>query len=257
MNTIEATIRNTNTKGEINSLRFKGIIPAIVYGGSTKNQKISLNKKNIKNLIEKENFLSNIISLNVDGKSENVLPKEIVWDPITDEPIHVDFLRIVKGAKVILEIPVKFINNDKSPGLKRGGVLNIVRRKVELKCPAENIPTELVVDLDNLDIGASIKISSIKLPENVFPTIQGRDFVVATVAAPTIIKEPEKPVEETTEEGAEDTEGTEVEAKTPEGEKEGEKKEASKEGEKKEASKEGEKKEPEKKEDKKAPAEKK
>ena len=167
MNIIEATIRNTNTKGEINSLRFKGIIPAIFYGLSTKNQKISLNKKNIKNLIEKENFLSNIISLNVDGKSENVLPKEIVWDPITDEPIHVDFLRIVKGAIVILEIPVKFINNDKSPGLKRGGVLNIVRRKVELKCPAENIPTELVVDLDNLDIGASIKISSIKLPENV------------------------------------------------------------------------------------------
>ena len=251
MNIIEATIRNTNTRGEINSLRFKGIIPAIVYGGSTKNQKISLNKKNIKNLIEKENFLSNIISLNVDGKSENVLPKEIAWDPITDEPIHVDFLRIVKGAIVILEIPVKFINNDKSPGLKRGGVLNIVRRKVELKCPAENIPTELVVDLDNLDIGASIKISSIKLPENVSPTIQGRDFVVATVAAPTIIKEPEKPAEETTEEGAEgveDAEGAEVEAKTPEGEKEGEKKEVVKEGEKKE---------PEKKEDKKATAKKK
>ena len=256
MNTIEATIRNTNTKGEINSLRFKGVIPAIVYGGSTKNQKISLNKKNIKNLIEKENFLSNIISLNVDGKSENVLPKEIVWDPITDEPIHIDFLRIIKGAKVVLEIPVKFINSEKSPGLKRGGVLNIVRRKVELKCPTENMPTELVVDLDNLDIGSSIKISSIKLAENIVPTIQGRDFVVATVAAPTIIKEPEKPAEETTEEGAEATaEGVEGEA--AEGDKEGEKKEAGKEGEKKEAGKEGEKKESGKKEDKKTPAEKK
>ena len=108
-----------------------------------------------------------------------------------------------------IEIPVKFVNNDKSPGLKRGGVLNIVRRKIELKCPSENIPTELVVDLDNLDIGASIKISSIKLPENVSPTIQGRDFVVATVAAPTIIKEPEKPAEEATEEGAEGAEGAE------------------------------------------------
>ncbi|SVD73760.1 uncharacterized protein METZ01_LOCUS426614, partial [marine metagenome] len=203
MNSIEANIRNTNTKGEVNSLRINGNVPAVVYGGSEKNQKIYLSKKNIKNLIEKENFLSNIISINLDGKSENVLPKEIVWDPITDEPIHIDFLRIVKGAKVILEIPVKFINIEKSPGLKRGGVLNIVRRKVELKCPAENIPTELVVDLDNLDIGSSIKISSIKLPENVTPTIQGRDFVVATVAAPTIIKEPEKPAEETTEEGAE------------------------------------------------------
>jgi len=254
MNTIEATIRNTNTKGEVNSLRIKGNIPAIVYGGADKNQKISLSKKNIKSLIEKENFLSNIISINLDGKSENVLPKEIVWDTITDEPIHIDFLRIVKGSKIILEIPVKFINNDKSPGLKRGGVLNIVRRKVELRCPAENIPTELVVDLDNLDIGASIKISSISLPENVVPTIQGRDFVVATVAAPTIIKEPEKPAEEATEEGAEGTaEGVEGEEKTAEGEKEGEKKEASKEGEKKEP----EKKEPGKKEDKKASTEKK
>ena len=235
MNTIEATIRNTRTKGEVNLLRIKGSIPGIIYGGVEKNQKISLSKKNLKNLIEKQNFLSNIISINLDGKSENVLPKEIVWDPKSDEPIHIDFLRIVKGAVVFLEIPVKFINNDKSPGLKRGGVLNIVRRKVELKCPTENIPKELIVDLDNLDIGASIKISSIKLPENVVPTIQGRDFVVATVAAPTIIKEPEKPPEETTEEGAEGAEetaedGIGAEAKAGEGEK----KEAGKEGEKKE-----------------------
>jgi len=239
MSTIEATIRNTKTKGDISSLRIKGSIPAIIYGGSEKNQKISLGKKNIKNLIEKENFLSNIISLSIDGKPESVLPKEIAWDPITDEPIHIDFLRIVKGATVVLEIPVKFINNDKSLGLKRGGVLNIVRRKVELKCPAANIPTELVVDLDNLDIGASIKISSINLPENVFPVIQGRDFVVATIAAPTIIKEPEKPAAETTEEGAEVAaeEGAEVAAEDAEGEEkaaEGEKKEAGKEGEKKE-----------------------
>ena len=235
MNSIEANIRNTNTKGEVNSLRINGNVPAVVYGGSEKNQKIYLSKKNIKNLIEKENFLSNIISINLDGKSEKVLPKEIVWDPITDEPIHIDFLRIVKGAKVILEIPVKFINIEKSPGLKRGGVLNIVRRKVELKCPTENIPTELVVDLDNLDIGSSIKISSIKLPENVTPTIQGRDFVVATVAAPTIIKEPEKPAEETTEEGAEPgTEGAEGEVKTAEGDK---KEEDKKEGDKKEGDK--------------------
>ncbi len=250
MNTIEATIRNTSTKGDISSLRAKGNVPAIIYGGSEQNSKISLSKKNLKNIMEKGNFLSNIISVNIDGKSENVLPKEIVWDPITDEPIHIDFLRIVKGGKVILEIPVKFINNDLSPGLKRGGVLNIVRRKVELKCPTENIPNELVVDLNNLDIGASIKISSIKLPENVVPTIIGRDFVVATVAAPTIIKEPEKPAEETSEEGAEaTTEGETGEAKTAEGDKEGEKKEAGKEGEKKEADK--------KEADKKAPAEKK
>ena len=124
----------------------------------------------------------------------------LMW--LLDEPIHVDFLRMVAGRKIELEIPVKFINNEKSPGLKRGGVLNIVRRKVELKCPTESIPRELVVDLDGLDIGASIKISAINLPENVTPTIVGRDFVIATVAAPTIVKEPEKPTEEAAE-GAE------------------------------------------------------
>ncbi len=243
MNSINVSIRKTNTKGEINSLRSKGDVPAIIYGGKIENQKVSISKKVLKVLLDKENFLSNILSLTIDGKPENVLPKEIVWDPITDEPIHIDFLRIVKGGKIILEIPVKFINNEKSPGLKRGGVLNIVRRKVELKCPTENIPTELVVDLDGLDIGSSIKISAIKLPENVAPTIQGRDFVVATVAAPTVIKEPEKPAETTEgEEGAEGTAaaeaGTEGEAKAPEGEKkEGDKKEpAKKEDDKKKAS---------------------
>ena len=109
---------------------------------------------------------------------------------------------MVAGRKIVLEIPVRFINNDHSPGLKRGGVLNIVRRKVELKCPTESIPNELVVNLEGLDIGASIKISAINLPANVTPTITGRDFVIATVAAPTIVKEPEKPAEETAE-GAE------------------------------------------------------
>jgi large subunit ribosomal protein L25 len=209
MNSIEASIRNTKTKGEINSLRINGNVPAIVYGGKDENEKISVSTKLIKSLIEKENFLSNILTLDIGGKTQNVLPKEIKYDVLSDEPIHIDFLRIIKGAKVILEIPVKFINNEKSPGLKRGGVLNIVRRKVELKCPTENIPTELVVDLDGVDIGESFKISSIKLSENVTPTIQGRDFVIATLAAPTVMKEPEKPAE-TTEAAAEGVEGAEA-----------------------------------------------
>ncbi len=227
MNSIEASIRNTNTKGDVNALRSKGIVPGIIYGGQEQNQKISISKKKVMTLIDKENFLSNIITLNIEGNSQNVLPREINFDVITDEPTHVDFLRIVKGAKIILEIPVKFINSDKSPGLKRGGVLNIVRRKVELKCPTENIPDELVVDLEGVDIGESFKISSIKLPENVTPTIHGRDFVIATLAAPTIIKEPEKPAE--TVEGEEvveaPAEGAEGEAKATAGEdkKEGDK----------------------------------
>ena len=203
MNSLEASIRNTKSKGEVNSLRQKGEVPAIIYGGKEENQKISLSKKQVKYLIDQENFLSNLIDLNIGGQSIKVLPREVSYDTLTDDPIHIDFLRIVKGAKIIIEIPVKFINNEKSPGLKRGGVLNIVRRKVELKCPTENIPTELIVDLEGLDIGTSIKISSISLPDNVAPTIQGRDFVIATVAAPTIVKEPEKPTEETPIEGAE------------------------------------------------------
>jgi len=216
MNTIEVTIRNTKTRGEVNALRSKGIVPAIIYGGTEKNQKISISKKIFKTLLDKENFLSNILTLNIEGKGQEVLPREVAYDVVSDEPMHVDFLRIVKGSKLIIEIPVKFINSDKSPGLKRGGVLNIVRRKVELKCPTENIPTELVVDLEGVDIGESFKISSIKLPENVTPTIQGRDFVVATLAAPTVMKEPEKPVE--AEEGAEGVEGTEGVAEGTEGE---------------------------------------
>ena len=215
MNSIEATIRNTKSKGEVNALRTKGMVPGIVYGGKDQNQKISISKKIFKSLVEKENFLSNILTLNIEGKTQNVLPKDIMFDVVSDEPMHVDFLRVVKGSKIIIEIPVKFINNEKSPGLKRGGVLNIVRRKVELKCPTENIPTELVVDLEGVDIGESFKISSIKLPENVTPTIQGRDFVVATLAAPTVMKEPEKPAEET--EGEEGAEGAEATAETAEG----------------------------------------
>ncbi len=212
MNSIQATIRSSVTKGQLNSFRKKGEVPAVIYGGKEKNQNIFLPIKDVKILIEKENFLSKVITLKIDGNDYSVLPRDISYDVVSDNPIHLDFIRIVKGAKIILNIPVKFINNEKSPGLKRGGVLNIVRRQVELKCPTENIPTELVVDLDNLDIGASIKISSIKLPENVTPTIQGRDFVIATVAAPTIIKEPEKPAEETVEAGAEGAEGAEAAA---------------------------------------------
>ena len=160
--------------------------------------------------------MSKVLELDVDGKKEKVIPRDVAYHVVSEEPIHIDFMRIVSGKKIILEIPVKFINHPDSPGLKRGGVLNIVRRKVELKCPAENIPDEIVVDLAGTDIGTSIKISSITLPENVVPTITDRDFVVATVAPPTVMKEPEKPAEETPAEGAEGeapAEGAEAAAK--------------------------------------------
>ena len=212
MSSIQATIRNIETKGQLNSLRKKGGVPAVIYGGKEKNQNISLSKKEVKILIEKENFLSNVISLKIDGKDHSVLPREISYDVVSDEPIHLDFLRIVKGSKISLDIPVKFINSEKSPGLKRGGVLNIVRRKVELKCPSEKIPENLVIDLDGVDIGESFKISSINLDSDVTPTIQGRDFVIATLAAPTVMKEPEKPAEAEGAEGEEGAEGAEAAA---------------------------------------------
>ena len=167
------------------------------------NQNISVSKKELSNIIKSETFLSKVLELEIDGKTEKVIPREVSFNVVSEDPMHIDFMRIVSGKKIILEIPVKFINHPDSPGLKRGGVLNIVRRKVELKCPAENIPNEIIVDLTGTDIGTSIKISSIKLPENVMPTITDRDFVVATVAAPTIIKEPEKPAEEVSADGAE------------------------------------------------------
>ena len=195
MNSLEANTRNTKSKGDVRSLRLAGNIPGIVYGGIEQNQKVTILKKTLKVLIAKENFLSNIITLNLDGKPQNVLPREITYNVVSDEPTHIDFLRVVPGVKIRIEVPVQFINHETSPGLKRGGVLNIVRRKIELKCPSEKIPEAIVINLDGIEIGESFKISSIKLEEGVTPTIIGRDFVIATLAAPTVMKEPEKPAE--------------------------------------------------------------
>ena len=224
MISLDANTRNNKTKGELSAIRNGGNVPAIIYGGKNENEKITISKKILKSTIEKENFLSNIITLNLDGKAQNVLPKEIKYDVLTDEPIHVDFLRVVPGVKIRIEVPVEFINDEKSPGLKRGGVLNIVRRKVELKCPSEKIPGKLTLDLDGVDIGESFKISSIKLDSDVVPTIQGRDFVIATLAAPTVMKEPEKPAEAETAEGEGVEAGAEGDKPTAQG-AEGEKKE--------------------------------
>ena len=218
MNTLEANIRENITKGQLNAIRNSGKVPAIIYGGKDQNQKISISKKLLKTLIDKENFLSSIITLNVEGKSQNVLPREVKYHIISDEPTHVDFLRVLPGVKIKIEVPVNFINHEKSPGLKRGGVLNIVRRKVELKCPSEKIPENLTIDLENVDIGESFKISSIALDSDVTPTIQGRDFVIATLAAPTVMKEPEKPAEAEAAEGEEGAETT-AEAAAADGDK--------------------------------------
>jgi len=219
MNILKATKRSTASTGQINKLRTDGFVPAILYGGEKNNTKISLKKLHLRDVIKTETFTSKVMDMDIDGNLEKVLPRDIAYDPVSDEPIHIDFMRIAKGSTLVLEIPVKFINHDKSPGLKKGGVLNTVRRKVELKCPAENIPNEIVVDLDKTEINASLKISSVKLPENVTPTITDRDFVIATVASPTILVEQEK-TEEAVAEGevpAEGAEGVEESPVTDEG----------------------------------------
>ena len=223
INNLKATKRNSKTTGDLNVLRDKGFIPAVLYGGKNPNLKISIEEKRLNNIFNSESFLSTIIDLDIDGKTEKVIPRDISYHVTSDKPIHIDFMRIAKGSKIILQIPVTFKNNKDCPGLKSGGVLNIVRRKVELSCSAENIPENIEVDLANLEIGASIKISSVKLPENAKPTITDRDFVVATIAAPTIVKEPEKPAEETPAEGVEGeavpaAEGGEATAPAKEGE---------------------------------------
>tara|TARA_B100001564_G_C20611281_1_gene657684 strand:- start:679 stop:1431 length:753 start_codon:yes stop_codon:yes gene_type:complete len=205
MNNLKAIKRESVTSGQNNKLRADGLIPAILYGGKDPNAKISIEKKAIKNFLSSESFLSTIIELDIEGSKQKALPREVAYHVISDEPIHIDFMRVIAGTKIVIDIPVKFKNHEDSPGLKRGGVLNIVRRKVELKCPADKIPEDIMIDLEGLDIGASIKISSVNLAEDVKPTITDRDFVIATVAAPTIVKEPEKPATEG--EAAEGAEG--------------------------------------------------
>ena len=217
MNNLKAKKEKLLLVASLTSLEQTDLYQLFFMEEKDPNLKISIEKKNIQSVIKSENFLSKVLEIEIEGKKEKVLPREVSYNVVSDEPIHIDFLRIVSGSTIVIEVPVQFKNHDDSPGLKRGGVLNIVRRKVEFKCSTDNIPNNIEIDLSGTDIGTSIKISSVKLPTNVIPTISDRDFVIATVAAPTIIKEPEKPAEGEAVEGAEGeaapAEGAEAAAK--------------------------------------------
>ena len=152
MISLDANTRNNKTKGELSIIRDSGDVPAIIYGGKNENEKISLSKKLLKTTIEKENFLSNIVTLKINGNDQNVLPREVVYDVLTDEPIHVDFLRVVPGVKIRIEVPVEFINHDKSPGLKRGGVLSGDAVK-----KIKNSVIKNLVITDTIDHGEKVK----------------------------------------------------------------------------------------------------
>ncbi len=204
MNDIKAIERNKDI-GSSHSLLVKGLVPGIIYGKGTEPTKIAFEEKLLKKLMSTGSFYSTIINLDVEGKKEKILPKQLQYHPVTDQLIHFDFLRVLETTKVNVEIPVEFLNQDKCPGLKKGGVLNTVRRLVELTCNASNIPSKLEFDLIESEIGDAVKISNIQLPEGVVPTISDRDFVIATLVPPTV--EVETKTEETSEEGA--AEGTE------------------------------------------------
>lgn len=209
-NIIEAKVRDTKKKSELNKLRSDGFVPGILYGDIEKNISLSIKKTTLDHFLKTTNFKSKVVKITLEGKEFEVLPRDVEFDNLSNQPIHVDFQKLSANTKVIVWIPVKFLNEETCPGLKMGGVLNIVRRKIELDCPADKIPSELVVDLAEKEIGETIRISAIKLPEGVIPTIKDRDFTIATVAAPTVVKEPEPAAEA---EAASTTEGGD-EAKT-------------------------------------------
>ncbi|MFL2519882.1 MAG: 50S ribosomal protein L25/general stress protein Ctc [Alphaproteobacteria bacterium] len=202
MENYKALDRNKDT-GSTHSLLTKGMVPGIIYGKGSEPSKIALENKILMKLMNTGSFYSTIIDIDINGKVEKILPKQLQYHPVTDKLIHFDFLRVQENTKVTVEIPIEFLNQDKCPGLKKGGVLNTVRRLVELSCNANNIPSKLEFDLINTEIGDAVKISNINLPDGVLPTITDRDFVIATLVPPTV--EVETKTEETAEEGTADT----------------------------------------------------
>ncbi len=213
MENYKALDRNKETSST-NNLLTRGMIPGIIYGKGSEPIKIALEDKILKKLMDTGSFYSTILDIDINGKVEKILPKQLQYHPVSDRLIHFDFLRVQENTKVNVEIPVEFLNLEKCPGLKKGGVLNTVRRLVELTCNANNIPNKLEFDLIESEIGDAVKISNINLPEGVSPTISDRDFVVATLVPPTV--EVETKSEEATEEGAEDSSEEKTEEKKEE-----------------------------------------
>lgn len=185
---LKAEARAQVGKGSARELRRNGLIPAVIYGDKKDPVSIALSRKDVTLKVHAGGFMTTIATIDVDGTKYSVLPKDYQLDPVRDFLMHVDFLRISKNTQVTVEIPVHFENEEKSPGIKRGGVLNVVRHTVECNCPANAIPEALIVDLTGLEVGDGVHISAVTLPEGVEPTITDRDFTIATVAAPAGLK---------------------------------------------------------------------
>jgi len=189
---LKAEAREGRGKGPAYQARLKGLIPAIVYGGKGEPETVNVDARTLERHIEKGAFLTTSLMLDVAGKKTRVIPRQLQLDPVSDRPVHVDFMRLVEGSAVRLEVPVRFKGQGESPGLKKGGVLNIVRHKMELLCPVDHIPNEVLVDISALDINETIHISALNLPEGVKPTIRGRDFTVCSIVAPTSVVEEQR-----------------------------------------------------------------
>lgn len=188
---LKATARGGAGKGAARAVRREGRIPGVVYGDKKEPQNISFAYNELQPHVNTGRFMSTLVDLEVDGTVVRAIPRDIQFEPVRDFISHVDFLRLGKGARIHVEVPVHFKNHLDSPGIKKGGVLNIVRHEIDLYCPADFIPDEILIDLTGLEIGQSIHISAVKLPENVTPAIRERDFTIATIAAPAGLKEEE------------------------------------------------------------------
>ena len=223
-------IQRSKDIGSNKTLLNKGLVPGIIYGKGSNPLKIAFENNILNKLMNSGSFYSKIIDIEIEGKIEKILPKQLQYHPVTDKLIHFDFLRVKEDTKVTVEIPIEFLNQDVCPGLKKGGVLNLVRRLIELSCYANKIPEKLNFDLKDSEIGDAVKISNIELPEGVNPTITDRDFVIATLVPPTVEVEETKTEEETEEskEGAagDDKEKTEDQKEKTEENKEDSKKES-------------------------------
>ena len=188
---LKASNREGTGKAANRIIRKEGRVPGIVYGDNQEPQNVTVEYKQIFKQVQTGHFLSTVYMLDLEGKKVRVIPKDVQLHPVRDFPMHVDFLRISKSSRIDVEVTVNFVNEAGSPGLKRGGMLNIVRHTVELSCPADSIPESLEVNLAGLDIGDSVHISAIALPKNVTPTIADRDFTIATIVGSSAMKSDE------------------------------------------------------------------
>jgi large subunit ribosomal protein L25 len=186
--TLVAQPRDRAGKGVARATRREGRVPAVIYGGKEPPVLVALEMKDLARRAHGASFFTHLLELDVGGKKHRVLPRDVQFHPLKDHPIHVDFLRVAKDATIEVAVPVEFINQEASPGLKRGGVLNIVRHEVELICPVEAIPDHITIDMTGFEVGDSIHISHVKLPPNVRSSIADRDFTIATVTAPSGLK---------------------------------------------------------------------